>query len=737
MLVMTCTTGYTYYRGLGEVVYEAKTYIAQNLFFEEHISINERQAVEHTFTTEVQSISEEIVPYVFVGDVTGKCNLTYMKGLLKEEGYTVVAGVNGDFYDTITGVPLGMSIHEGKIKNSGLNFSSVIGFKADGTAFVSPIRFDYSFTVNEGNVFPFHHINKPKGSSDGIYFYNSQYAASTRTQTSGVEVVLTAIEGTEPSVDGLINAQVASVNANTMNTPIGENQIVLSAPADTESAAILASLVPEDRIVFSVTDQTGVWGEAKEAIGAYQVIALDGFVTTTDQTSQPRTCLGIKADGSYILFAADGRNPGYATGMNLTEVASYLIEKGCVHVVNLDGGGSTSMMIRMPGDPEAMIVNKPSDGKERSVSNGLLLVVKDEAAESAQNIHLYPLTTFMLPGTTRQMSIKATDDNYRAAYLSDEISYDSDSNIGSIDENGLFTAGSRLGEGSVEATADRMRTEARIVVTQDISINPSLTDIVIEPEKSIDINVRASYRYVPVVSRDDLFIWTCDAKIGSIDQNGVFKATARGGQSGKIYIAYNGTEKSIPVRVGASKVSFDDTNGHWAQKFIELLAGMGMVQGMGDNLFLPDAQLTKAQFLTMLSNSIIGLDVTLAPPADFSDLDPIEWYVPYVNWGYASKIVNGNPDGTYAPNSPITREQMAVILNNFAASTGITYKPVNGSPVFTDNELISIWAQKAVDDVTSAGIMNGRPEGNYDPQGLATRAEATKVIYSVVTIMEN
>lgn len=736
-LLMTFTTGYTYYQGLGKAIFSSETNVAQNIFYQEQISLNDRQTVEHSYTTEIQTIDKDIIPYVFVGDVTGKCNLTYMKGLLKQEGYTVIAGINGDFYDTVTGVPLGMSIHEGKIKDSGPNFSNAIGFKEDGTAFVAPIRFDYSYTVNGSATYAFQHINKPRGSSNGVYYYNSQYASSTKTQEDCTEVVLTALAGTELGVGSIVEAKVSAVILNTKNTPIGENQIVLSSPTSSENAAVLAALAPSDLVSFTVTDQTGVWGEAKEAIGAYQLIAQDGSVTTTDQISQPRTCLGIKSDGSVILFSVDGRRPGYSMGMTLTEVAGYMVQKGCTSVINLDGGGSTTMMVRMPGDVEARVVNIPSDGKERSVSNGLLLVTKDSVAEAPQNLHLYPLTTFMLPGAQLKMTAKATDRLYWPAQLTDEISYAADGSIGSMSSEGLFTAGELVGEGLVEVSANSMKSTARIIITQDISINPDKTDIIIEPGQSIDINIKADYSYVPVVSRDDQFTWRCDDKIGTIDQNGIFKASGRGGETGKIYISYNGKEKIIPVRVGASKVSFMDTKGHWAQNFIEVLAAKGMVKGMGDNLFHPDVQLTKAQFLTMLSNTISDLDITSAQPANFSDLNPKDWYMPYVNWGYANKIVTGNPDGTFAPNSPITREQMAVILDNFAVATKINFKPINANIIFTDNGTIDIWAQKAVGNIVSAGIMNGRPEGNYDPLGLATRAEASKVLYSVVKILEN
>ncbi len=736
ILLMTFTTGYTYNQGLGEIVHESETYLTEDVFFNEKIAVNSSQAVQHAFSADILKTEGSVMPYVFVGDVTGRCTMTYMMNLLKDEGYTVVAAVNGDFFDTSSGVPLGMSVHEGKIKNSGANYSNAVGFRQDGTAFLAPVRFDFSFIVNDNAIYNFNHVNKPRGVSNGMHFYNREYGASTKTTVECTEIVLEADDSPELSINGTIGAVVSEVRMNAMNTPINDNQIVLSAAVGTSQAAILAALVPGDQVSFSVTDQTGVWGDTAEAIGAYQIIAQYGAVTTTDKVSNPRTCLGIKADGSVMLYAVDGRQSGYSVGMNLSDVAAYMLEKGCVSVINFDGGGSTTFAARMPGDVSAKVLNAPSDGKERSISNGLLFVLRDNGSGEIENLHLYPLSTVMMPGAKLQFDVKTTDDMYCPTEDLDDVFYETGNGLGEIDGEGLFFAGDEEGEETIMAEAGRLRTSAKVRITKSVNIYPDKTDLVLEPGQSSDINVKAFSRYVPVVCEDRLFTWTCDPTIGTISQNGVFTASDRTGVSGRIYISYNGKEKTIPVQVGPTTVSFSDTNEHWAKKYIEILAAKGIVKGMGEDRFLPDAQLTRAQFLTMMSNTVYGLNVADSPPANFADVHDIDWFAPYVNWGLANKIVSGNPDGTFMPDAPITREQMAVILNNFAGAEGIAYTPLNGEIIFTDSGSISPWASAAVSTVVRAGVMNGRPEGNYDPQGFATRAEASKVIYSVVNLME-
>jgi len=108
-----------------------------------------------------------------------------------------------------------------------------------------------------------------------------------------------------------------------------------------------------------------------------------------------------------------------------------------------------------------------------------------------------------------------------------------------------------------------------------------------------------------------------------------------------------------------------------------------------------------------------------------------------VNWGFANGIVKGIDEVTFAPNEKITREQMAIMLNNFARSTELVLPETNAAVSFTDSTSISPWASDSVSTIVSSGIMSGYPEGNYNPQGNATRAEAATVIYKMIIIRDN
>jgi len=80
---------------------------------------------------------------------------------------------------------------------------------------------------------------------------------------------------------------------------------------------------------------------------------------------------------------------------------------------------------------------------------------------------------------------------------------------------------------------------------------------------------------------------------------------------------------------------------------------------------------------------------------------------------------------------------MAIMLSNFTRSTELVLPETSAATGFTDSTMISPWANEAVAKIVSSGVMSGYPEGNYNPQGKATRAEAATVIYKLILIRDN
>lgn len=775
MLAGTFLTGFTYQDGIGNVYYESKTQIFDDAYYSAQLAGHSANGIERAYFVNADTRGSDLMPYVFEGEVTGTYTMDTMVSTLQNQGYKVVAGINGDIYDTATGAPKGLTIHDGKIKTSGYAPEYVISFDSNGAASLQKVNLGYSLkgtisvpttviqtttdqavdqtaeqtqqaatqtvSVPEDWTAPIGFFNIPHGGAKALHLFNRQYASSTKTTQKSVEVILDAgwAENTEPSVGGTLTATVVEVRNGTSNTPIGANQMVLSAAIDSPYAIPISYLVPGSTVEITVEDWSGGLRDSREAIGVYYVMCDNGNIISNGTNVNPRTALGIKPDGSIMLYVLDGRQPGFSAGLGLTDMMKHMMALGCTTVVNMDGGGSSVMAVREGGkDSKAVAKNSPSGGTQRKTTNGLLLVYKGSGGSGAENLHLYPGQPLAMPGADVQLSTYASNDKYEPVALRKSVEYSVTGNSDStVNGNGLFTAGSKVGTVEIAAESGSLSTTTRIDIQNNITYTTNVQNLVIDPGKTSDINVTAKYGYAPIASKDSLFTFSCDPNIGTIDENGLFRATGESGLSGSIYVEYNGVKKTIPVQVGASLIDFKDTKEHWAREYIGRLAARGIVNGMGDNFYQPDASLTRAQFLTMLSKTIYGLDPSQTAPAGFTDVPATEWFYNYVNWGYANGIVNGFDEVTFAPNANITREQMAIMLNNFAGSTDLVLPENSAGLTFTDSGLISPWAAESVSTIVSSGIMSGYPEGNYNPQGKATRAEAATVIYKLILIRDN
>ena len=126
-------------------------------------------------------------------------------------------------------------------------------------------------------------------------------------------------------------------------------------------------------------------------------------------------------------------------------------------------------------------------------------------------------------------------------------------------------------------------------------------------------------------------------------------------------------------------------------------------------------------------NKVANPDVTInVTGGTFSDIGAERWYAGATAWGSASKVVSGTDDGRFLPEAQITREQLAVMLYNYAKLTGKQMK--TGGAAFEDSTEISPWAAEAMDVMTASGILGGDAEGRLRPKSSATRAETAVIL---------
>ena len=164
----------------------------------------------------------------------------------------------------------------------------------------------------------------------------------------------------------------------------------------------------------------------------------------------------------------------------------------------------------------------------------------------------------------------------------------------------------------------------------------------------------------------------------------------------------------------------------WSYPYIKELYEAGVVSGTTATTFEPTGSVTRAQFVTFLAG-LAGVNVSAYQYGPFSDVPADAWYAPYVNWAAANRIVSGTSATTFDPNATISRQDMAVMLYNYAQRYDVTLNEQTVTP-FTDESAIADYALPAVQALHSAGVISGMPDGSFQPYATATREQACTVL---------
>lgn len=216
---------------------------------------------------------------------------------------------------------------------------------------------------------------------------------------------------------------------------------------------------------------------------------------------------------------------------------------------------------------------------------------------------------------------------------------------------------------------------------------------------------------------------------------------------------------SVVMTTAASAASFSDISGHWAEPVINALADKGVVNGVSPTAFNPEGTVTRAEFLKM------AMETNEIKPVEFRDgecLDALkrDWFCGYLQsaldkglipsemiGGYTVKVISEKDEdgnitskafynGVFGGNTPITREEMAVITQNTYqySLNANTMRDMNEAleTEFTDSADISEWALQSIKLACAQGFIEGMDDGSFAPTATATRAQSAAIISRVM-----
>lgn len=178
------------------------------------------------------------------------------------------------------------------------------------------------------------------------------------------------------------------------------------------------------------------------------------------------------------------------------------------------------------------------------------------------------------------------------------------------------------------------------------------------------------------------------------------------------------------LALSLSAAAFSDTEGHWAASAIGRWSRENVITGFEDGTFRPNEPITRAQMASLL-NKIFGWEAKAEN--SFSDLDGSAWYADAILKANAAGVIQGG-DGRVRPEDTITRQEAAVMLYR-----AFQMEPQAGEAAFTDQASMASWACEAVSTMAAKGYINGMGDGAFAPLGQLTRAQAATILNNIVS----
>lgn len=263
----------------------------------------------------------------------------------------------------------------------------------------------------------------------------------------------------------------------------------------------------------------------------------------------------------------------------------------------------------------------------------------------------------------------------------------------------------------------------------------SLMLVNINDGKVVNINLEFEEKYA-VASIDNTGIYALvmagvsdfdDDKKGSGSSYSLEEGKAEQKENDTTSQAETDTNINEPVIGEKSGVDFSDVSDFdWYSEAVKFVSENGIMNGTGNNKFSPATNLTRAMIAQVLFNMDGAQKVSEV--SNFSDVNSGSWYYDSVVWASSIGVINGYGNGIFAPDDSLTREQMALILFNYAKNEGYSTLLTGDLSQFNDYGKISEWANEAMIWAVGSGLISGKGNGQLDPLGYVTRAECAQIL---------
>jgi exopolysaccharide biosynthesis protein len=545
-------------------------------------------------------------PYTTVGygissPITQLAPVTALAKMNTSEKHHVVGAVNASFFHMENGSPAYLLASNNKIESLGalsaldngfMHTPAAFGVDKDGKALID--QFHLNITITHHNkTYRLDSFNRQRNPNESILFTSSFRFGNTRTNETGLEIVVRNLsKNLDPgaSFGEEISGIIAAIRpyGTVSSSIIPKDGFVISAHGTKVDQ--IRDLKIGDPLSVKI-DVDNKWKNSNFMLASGPLLVQKGKVDMTIDPSspraayrEPRTAVAVDSTGTKVFYVTvDGRLPGFSEGMTLKEFAGYLASLGAYQALNLDGGGSTTMAARYPGNRYAALVNKPSDGRQRNVSAILQAISTAPYGQAVTFKAQQAVEGKIAIGAS--VSFKITDalDSYNnlIPIKAEEIQYSTDGTIGKI-ENGNFIA---LKEGQTNVTIKYGKAQVKVPVTvagtpHRFEVSPG--SLYIQKGDRQQLKVKAfDEAGKPLVFNSSNIKWSVSGEAGTVSQTGLFTA-ASSDKSGVITAELGTGKATVPVTVSNKPklISGFDDPAAWKAEGIRAKASLG---GSGDS----------------------------------------------------------------------------------------------------------------------------------------------------------
>ncbi len=736
---------------MGETKASYTTSLTTSLSYTETHSVNDAgKQSGYQFTLDPKGTTRAIAAYG---------NYIYSRNTLSsmmKENASAIAGISGDCFALQSGVPCGTMVSDGVILCSNETSRPCIGIKKDGSLIYGTPSVNVSLSFG-GYKFPARAYNKVPENGAGPFLLTSDFASSTKSTCACIEMIIKPSSSFKITNGTTIKGTVISLNKSTSDTVIPDGYIAYSAPKTDSYASYIANVAVGSACEITVSLSQG-WQDAQFIIsGEKEILKNDTSQVTDTKKLDARAAVGITGDGKAVFFACDGDGK-IGVGLSENGLSQHMKSIGCTYAISLASGASVTASIRRNGEPE--VINNPSSGNEKVVSNAVLFINSSPSNNTPAHLSVYTDTPFIKSGGTRiKLYAKPTDSSGRE--LESEIN-DLKFTVtggGSISGN-IYTSGG-TGEVTVSAEAlcgtETLRGSCTLTVVNrldSIAAEKTWYNIPVGGHEKIDI--KGYLTSIPVSISASALSWSYEkataisggqgvsaCEYGYLDSSLVFHSNNKPATF-KLIGRYGYQTVSVTLRISKNPITYTDFDSDAAfSSFLKLDSsntyrytdGKNNTNGMYFNgkeatykspLFIGNTVKyitlwakgnVDSPYISLIREDGSRLDIPYTVEKDFSA---------YNGWNLLKATVpEDETDELYIVSFIRSSTQIDCTLDEVTVNYG------TDEPIFCDTA--RSWAAAKIDymfhlDVLSGTVLNGNRY--YYPNNYLTRAEFAKIITS-------